>query len=245
MSLAVAILAGGMATRLRPLTDRLPKVILDVAGKPFAVRQIELLRQHGFKEIVFCLGYLGDEVQTCLGDGGRWGVKLDYVFDGAQPLGTGGALRKALPLLGEAFVVLYGDSYLEINYEAVVQAFQVSGKDGLMTVFRNAGQWDRSNVLFQGGHIQRYDKQLSSAEMQHIDYGLGVLRSSVLKAYPTDQALDLAKVYQDLLARNELAGFEVEQRFYEIGSPAGLEETRKYFSNRSCDHDDLHATPPG
>lgn len=230
MSLPVAILAGGMATRLRPLTNGIPKVLLDVAGKPFAVRQIELLRQHGFKEIVFCLGYLGEQVQACLGDGRHWGVKLDYVFDGAHPLGTGGALRKALPLLGEAFVVLYGDSYLEIDYEAVIQAFQVSGKDGLMTVFRNAGQWDRSNVLFQGGHIRRYDKRLSSPEMQHIDYGLGVLRSSVLKAYPTDKALDLAKVYQDLLARKELAAFEVDQRFYEIGSPAGLDETRKYFS---------------
>lgn len=231
MSLAVAILAGGMATRLRPLTDRLPKVLLDVAGKPFAVRQIELLRKHGFKQMVFCLGYLGDEVQTCLGDGSRWGVNLNYVFDGAQPLGTGGALRKALAFLGDTFVVLYGDSYLECDYGAVVRAFEVSGKQALMTVFRNSGQWDRSNVFFQGGCIQRYDKRQSSPEMQHIDYGLGVLRSSVLKAYPADEFLDLAKVYQELLARNQLAGFEVTRRFYEIGSPAGLEETRKYFSN--------------
>jgi NDP-sugar pyrophosphorylase family protein len=233
-----------MATRLRPLTDRIPKVLLDVAGKPFAVRQIELLRQHGFKEIVFCLGYLGEQVRASLGDGSHWGVNLDYEFDGADPLGTGGALRKALPLLGEAFVVLYGDSYLECDYESVVHAFQVSGKEGLMTVFRNAGQWDRSNVLFQRGFIQRYDKRLSSPEMQHIDYGLGVLRSSVLRAYPTDQALDLAKVYQDLLARDSLAGFEVEQRFYEIGSPAGLEETRKHFSTERCDHDELHTASP-
>jgi N-acetyl-alpha-D-muramate 1-phosphate uridylyltransferase len=235
MSLPVAILAGGMATRLRPLTNRIPKVLLDVAGKPFAVRQIELLRQHGFKEIVFCLGYLGEQVRASLGDGSHWGVKLNYVFDGADPLGTGGALRKALPWLGEAFVVLYGDSYLDCDYEAVVHAFEVSGKQGLMTVFRNAGQWDRSNVLFQQGNIRRYDKRLFSPDMQHIDYGLGVLRSSVLKAYPTDKSLDLAKVYQDLLTRNELAGFEVEQRFYEIGSPAGLEETRKYFSKGRCE----------
>lgn len=244
MTLPVAILAGGLATRLRPLTDRTPKVLLDVAGKPFAVRQIELLRQHGLKEIVFCLGYLGEQVRASLGDGSHWGVNLNYVFDGAHPLGTGGALRRALPLLGEAFVVLYGDSYLKIDYEAVIQAFQDSGKEGLMTVFRNAGQWDRSNVLFQRGCIQRYDKHLALPEMQHIDYGLGVLRSRVLKAYPTDKSLDLATIYQDLLARNELAGFEVEQRFYEIGSPAGLEETRKYFSKGRCDHDDLHTTPP-
>jgi NDP-sugar pyrophosphorylase family protein len=234
-----------MATRLRPLTNRFPKVLLEVGGKPFAVRQIELLRQHGFKEIVFCLGYLGEQVRESLGDGSDWGVNLDYVFDGAHPLGTGGALRKALPSLGEAFVVLYGDSYLECDYEAVVHAFEVSGKQALMTVFRNAGQWDHSNVVFQRGCIQRYDKQFASLEMQHIDYGLGVLRASVLKAYPTDEPLDLAQVYQDLLARNELAGFEVSQRFYEIGSPAGLEETRKYFSNGRCEHDDVHTTPSG
>lgn len=235
MSLPVAILAGGLATRLLPLTKRIPKVLLDVAGKPFAVRQIELLRQHGFKEIVFCLGYLGEQVQASLGDGSHWGVNLNYVYDGAHPLGTGGALRKALPLLEEAFVVLYGDSYLEIDYEAVVHAFEVSGKQGLMTVFRNAGRWDRSNVLFQGGCIQRYDKQLASPEMQHIDYGIGILQSSVVREYPIDTPLDLAAIYQELLARNELAGFEVEQRFYEIGSPAGLEETRKYFSKGRCD----------
>src|SRR5438105_1445235 len=179
MSLPVAILAGGLATRLGPLTERIPKVLLDVAGKPFAVRQIELLRAHGLKEIVFCLGYLGEQVQASLGDGSYWGVKLEYVFDGARPLGTGGALRKAVPLLGKAFAVLYGDSYLDIDYEAVIQAFHDTGTKGLMTVLRNAGQWDRSNVLFRNGHIQRYDKQLASPEMQHIDYGLGILRSSV------------------------------------------------------------------
>ena len=244
MGLPVAILAGGMATRLRPLTERIPKVLLDIGGKPFAVRQIELLRGHGLKEIVFCLGFLGEQVQAILGDGSHWGVKLNYVFDGAEPLGTGGALRKALPLLGEEFLVLYGDSYLECDYEAVIQAFRVSGKAGLMTVFRNAGQWDRSNVFFQNGSIRRYDKQLNSPEMEHIDYGLGVLRSSVLKAYPTDKSLDLAIIYRDLLAKNELAGFEVAQRFYEIGSPAGLEETRQYFARAGCDQDDLHTTPP-
>jgi|SRR5581483_5248313 len=245
MSLPVAILAGGMATRLRPLTNRVPKALLDVAGKPFAVRQIELLRKHGFNEIVFCLGYLGEDVQMCLGDGSRWGVKLDYVFDGPQPLGTGGALRKAVAFLGDAFVVIYGDSYLECDYKAVVRAFEVSGKQALMTVFRNAGQWDRSNVFFHDGHIQRYDKQRAVPEMEHIDYGVGVLRSSILETYPAGESLDLAEVYQDLLTRNELAAFEVSQRFYEIGSPAGLEETREYFSKRRCDHDDLRTTTSG
>ena len=244
MSLPVAILAGGLATRLRPLTERVPKVLLDVAGKPFAVRQIELLKEHGLKEIVFCLGHLGEQVETSLGDGSRWGVKLNYVFDGPRPQGTGGALRRALPFLGEAFLVLYGDSYLDCDYEEIIRAFRTAGKQALMTVFRNAGQWDRSNVLFQGGRIQRYDKQLPSREMQHIDYGLGVLQAGVIEAYPSGESLDLADIYQHLLAKGELAGFEVKQRFYEIGSLDGLEETRRYFAKERCDGNNLHTTSP-
>jgi MurNAc alpha-1-phosphate uridylyltransferase len=244
MSLPVAIIAGGFATRLRPLTEMIPKVLLDVGGQPFAVRQIELLRRHGLNRIVFCLGYLGEQVQATLGDGSRWNVKLDYVFDGETPLGTGGAVRWALPLLGDAFVVIYGDSYLECDYQAVIEAFHASGKQGLMTVFRNAGMWDRSNVWFEAGSIMRYDKHANLPEMQYIDYGLGILRADALRSYPLAQPLDLATVYQDLLAKNELAGFEVTQRFYEIGSLAGLEETREYILSGRTDQDELHTTAP-
>jgi NDP-sugar pyrophosphorylase family protein len=231
MSLPVAILAGGLATRLRPLTEKIPKSLLEVAGQPFAVHQIELLRRHGLTRLVFCVGHLGDVVAAELGDGSRWGVKLAYAFDGPTLLGTGGALRRALPLLGEAFFVLYGDSYLECDYAAVERAFNARGQLGLMTVFRNADQWNRSNVVYLDGRILCYDKQQHTPAMQHIDYGLGAFRAQVLEAYAPGTALDLAKVYQDLLARNQLAGFEVTQRFYEIGSPAGLEETRAYLAN--------------
>ena len=232
MSLPVAILAGGLATRLRPLTETVPKALLDVAGKPFAEHQVELLCSHGLLDIVFCVGYLGEQVRSCLGDGSRWGVRLSYSFDGPSPLGTAGALRKALPLLGDAFFVLYGDSYLECDYAAVEAAFRASNRMGLMTVFRNSGQWDRSNVLFKDGVIVRYDKRCPCGDMQHIDYGLGVLRAQSLASYPDDRPTDLSDVYEDLLARGQLVGFEVEQRFYEIGSPAGLEETRRYLAAR-------------
>jgi NDP-sugar pyrophosphorylase family protein len=238
MSLPVAILAGGLATRLRPLTEQIPKSLIEVAGKPFAVHQLELLRQHGLTQIVFCVGYLGEQVQVVLGDGSRWGMSIRYAFDGPvlsgvegpTLLGTGGALRRALPWLGEAFFVLYGDSYLECDYAAVERAFHSAGKLGLMTVFRNTDQWDHSNVLFRNGRIERYDKRQRTPEMQHIDYGLGVLQAQALEVYPPDQPLDLAIVYQDLLARDQLAAFEVTQRFYEIGSPAGLAEIREYLA---------------
>jgi prepilin-type processing-associated H-X9-DG protein len=231
MTLPVAILAGGLATRMRPLSERIPKVLLEVAGRPFALHQLELLRRHGLTHVVFCVGYLGEQVQATLGDGRELGMRLEYVFDGPILLGTGGALRRAVPLLGEAFLVLYGDAYLRCDYGAVVRTFLAGGTLGLMTVFRNGDQWDRSNVLFADGRILRYDKRAPTPGMQHIDYGLGALRAEAFAGYPEDQPLDLATVYQDLLARGQLAGFEVAQRFYEIGSPAGLEETRRYFES--------------
>ena len=228
MTLPVAILAGGLATRLRPLTERIPKALVDVAGKPFIEHQLDLLRRHGVNRIVLCVGYLGDMVEAALGDGSRWGIDLRYAFDGETLLGTGGALRKALPLLGERFLVLYGDSYLDCDYRAVEAAFVASGKLGLMTVFRNADRWDRSNVVFTDGRIVRYDKRRPTPDMAYIDYGLGALRAKAFYAYPTETAIDLAAIYKGLLARDELAGFEVTQRFYEVGSPDGLEETQRY-----------------
>ena len=232
MHLPVAILAGGLATRLRPISEHIPKVLVEVAGRPFAEHQLELLHEHGLRRAVFCVGHLGEQVKAALGDGARFGFALGYSFDGPTLLGTGGALRRALPLLGEAFLVLYGDAYLQCDYQAVAQAFLQSGKQGLMTVFRNEDQWDRSNVIFADGQIQRYDKQQRIPAMRHIDYGLGALRAEVFARYPADQPLDLATIYQDLLAEEQLAGFEVSQRFYEIGSHAGLEATQRYFAQR-------------
>ena len=231
VSLPVAILAGGLATRLRPITTQIPKSLLDVAGQPFAAHQIEWLRRQGITEIVFCVGHLGEQVEQALGDGRRWGVRLRYVFDGPTLLGTGGALRQALPVLGEAFFVMYGDSYLTCDYGAVEQAFRSSGQPGLMTVFCNDDAWDRSNVEFANGRIIRYDKRTRTPEMRHIDYGLGILQARAFAAYPPETALDLATLYQDLLAADQLAGWEAPERFYEIGSPAGLEETRQYLAS--------------
>ncbi len=233
MRLPVAILAGGLATRLRPLTEHLPKALLAVAGKPFAMHQLELLRQQGFTRVVFCVGYLGEQVRETLGDGHFMDLDIQYVFDGPALRGTGGALSQALPLLGDRFLVMYGDSYLECDYRAVEKAFLTSAKQGLMTVLRNADRWDRSNVVFEDGHIIRYDKHHQTAEMQYIDYGLGALRAEVFASYSAESALDLATIYQDLIGRNQLAGFEVTQRFYEIGSPRGLAETNQYLTKKN------------
>jgi len=240
VSLPVAILAGGLATRLHRLTERIAKALVEVAGRPFVVHQLELLRRNGLTDIVLCLGHLGDQVRETLGDGARWGVRVRYSSDGQALLGTGGALRRALPPLGDAFFVLYGDSYLDCDYAAVERAFRTSGMPGLMTVYRNDDRWDRSNVLHFDGRTVRYDKHERTPDMRHIDYGLGAFQARVLGRCPAGKPLDLSAVYRDLVAEGQLAAREVTDRFYEIGSPEGLAETRRRLAS-TCQpaHEDL------
>ena len=232
MSLPVAILAGGLATRLRPVTATIPKALVEVAGRPFAEHQLAWLRDEGVDRVVFCVAYLGEMIRETIGDGARFGLHIEYVFDGEPLLGTAGALKRALPLLGDEFFVLYGDSMLTCALAPVEQVYRASGRAGLMTVFRNDDQWDRSNVLFEGGRLLRYDKANRTADMRHIDYGLGVLTARALSLVPAGRHCDLAAVYQQLLADDDLVGVEVSERFYEIGSPEGLEETRSFLAGK-------------
>ena len=225
--LPVAILAGGLATRLRPITENIPKALIEVRGEPFLAHQLRLLSQSGIERAVLCVGYLGERIQEYAGDGSRFGLHLDYSFDGPRLLGTAGAIRQALPLLGEAFFVLYGDSYLPCNYAAVEQAFLHQGKPGLMTVFRNEGKWDGSNVEFSEGRILAYDKANRTPRMCHIDYGLGVFRATAFDTLP-DGCHDLASVYLQLLQTGELAAFEVPERFYEVGSFQGIRDLEEF-----------------
>jgi len=228
--LPIAILAGGLATRLRPITETIPKALIDIAGEPFLAHQLRLLRRAGIERVVLCTGYLGEQIRDFAGDGAAYGLHIDYSFDGPKLLGTAGALKRALPLLGDAFFVIYGDSYLPCDYGAVEQAFFDSGKLGLMTVYRNLGQWDSSNVEFSEGRLLAYDKANRTPRMHHIDYGLGVVRAQPFDAVPADQPYDLAALYQNLLWQGQLAAWESPQRFYEIGSTEGIQELTELLS---------------
>jgi len=228
----VAILAGGLATRLRPATDKIPKALLTVAGEPFLIHQLRLLRSEGFRKIVLCVGYLGDLIETKIGNGKRLGLQIDYSFDGPTLLRTGGALKGAIPKLGEHFLVIYGDSYMPVDYFAIIEAFVRSGKPALMTVFKNEGRWDATNVWLEAGKIRRYDKRLRMAEMHHIDYGIAVLSAAVFTSFPDNQPFDLADVYSRLISQNQMVAYEVKQRFYEIGSPEGLAELDSLLRNK-------------
>jgi NDP-sugar pyrophosphorylase family protein len=220
----VAILAGGLATRLKPMTEKIPKALVTVAGEPFLAHQLRLLGSAGLRRVVICAGYLGEMIEAEFGNGSRLEMQISYSFDGPRLLGTGGALKQALPMLSQRFFVLYGDSYLPIDYRSVARAFLESGQPALMTVFENEGRWDTSNLCFEKGEICLYDKVARTPRMRHIDYGLGILRADTLKEWQATEAFDLANLYQQLMAKKQLAGYEVTQRFYEIGSPEGLAE---------------------
>lgn len=226
------ILAGGYANRLRPRTESIPKALIDIAGRPFLWHQLQLLKRQGIRRVVLAVGYLGEMVQQRFGSGSELDVSIEYSFDGPLPLGTGGAIRKALPLLPERFFVLYGDSYLTCDFRSVEAAFHRSGLPGLMTVYRNEGRYDSSNVEYDGMRIVRYDKENRTNSMRYIDYGLGAFHRGAFDAVPGGGTRDLAEIYQGLLQAGNLAAFEVRERFYEIGSPAGLRETMDFLSRQ-------------
>jgi N-acetyl-alpha-D-muramate 1-phosphate uridylyltransferase len=230
--LPVAILAGGLATRLHPVTETVPKALLDVAGTPFILRQLDYLRRQGIGRVVLCVGFLGEQIEAVVGDGSAHGLAVTYSRDWPKLMGTGGALQQALPLLDSEFLVLYGDSYLPIDFAAVERAFLASRKPALMTVQANADRWDKSNVLFRDGGIVEYNKRAPSPEMTHIDYGLGALSARVLADEMTPPPFDLADIYHRLSLSGQLAGYEVDERFYEIGSHKGLTEAADYFRDR-------------
>lgn len=221
----LALLAGGLSTRLRPLTARTPKSMVPVAGTPFIDHQLRLLAGQGIQKVVICIGYLGEQIEEYLGDGSRFGCEVLYSRDGRTLRGTGGAVRNALPLLGSHFFVMYGDSYLPIDFRPVYDTFLAAGTTGLMTVFRNEDKWDKSNVTFREGRILTYDKVNRTPDMQYIDYGLGILRSSVFEEWRGVEAFDLSAIYSQLVNTNCLTGYETKQRFYEIGTLEGLRAT--------------------
>jgi NDP-sugar pyrophosphorylase family protein len=221
------VLAGGLATRMRPATETIPKLLLPVAGRPFADVQLRWLADAGVTDVVLSIGHLGHRIRDYAGDGSAWGLSIHYVDEGDRLRGTGGALRLAYDqgVLEKRFVVLYGDSFLSVDVKGAFAAFDRSGGDVLMTVFRNDGAFDRSNARLEGARVV-YDKRAAdpaSAGMHYIDYGLAIIdRDAVLPEVPSGEVLDLADLYHRLSLEGRVSGLEVTERFYEIGSPEGL-----------------------
>jgi NDP-sugar pyrophosphorylase family protein len=227
----ICVLAGGLGTRLGSHVRDTPKPLLPVAGEPFILHQLRLLARYGAREAVLCVGYLGEQIVERVGPE-RFGIKISYSHDGPTQLGTLGAIRHAAPLLGPRFLVLYGDTYLRIDYAAAAAQWEASELPAMMTVLRNDGRWDTSNAEFEGARVVAYDKRAPTESMRWIDYGLGGLKDDAL-GQVDDHTSDLADLYHELALRGELFGFAATERFYEIGSPSALAETDAFLTSRT------------
>jgi NDP-sugar pyrophosphorylase family protein len=228
------VLAGGLGTRMGEWTDRMPKALIPVGGRPFAELQIEWLASQGVTDVVYSIGYRGDMLRDGLGDGSRWGLPIRYVDEGTDLRGTGGALRLAADhgALADSFLVLYGDSFLPVDFADVFFMYNDRAQPALMTVFRNEGRWDRSNAAYAGGKVL-YDKRWPTSDMDYIDYGLSVLSRDVIEErVPSGAVFDLADLFHVLGVEGLLAGYEVRERFYEIGSPEGLRQLEQYLQSK-------------
>jgi len=237
---AVAILVGGQATRLYPITETIPKAMLPVAGKPFIGHQIALLKRGGVTKVVICSGYLSEQIEDFIGNGKQFGLSISFSIDGEKPLGTGGAIKKALPLLGDAFFVMYGDTYLAVDFKSISGFFLSQNKKGLVTVLHNKDQWGKSNIVLKNGRIVKYDKKEKTTDMEYIDYGLSMLRESAFDETGDEEVFDLAEVYESLIDKGQMISYEVKSRFYEIGSAQALAETEEYLLSLSKKNQGAH-----
>lgn len=231
--LPVVILAGGLATRLYPVTRTVPKALISVNGRPFIDHQLSILKEKGVSHVILCIGNLGSLIEEFVGDGSQWGLEVRLSYDGNVLLGTGGAIKKATLILPDSFMILYGDSYLDIDFKPVVKKFYAEKLPVLMTVYRNRNVLGASNILMKDGRILKYDKKDRDPAMEYIDYGLIVIRKEVFDKYPSNEPFDLALVLSQLVDAGLVASYEVEQRFYEIGSVQGIKETENYIRNRT------------
>lgn len=239
----VAVLAGGLGTRLHPITTVIPKNLIEVAGRPYVAHQLELFFRRGIRDVVFCVGHLGTQIEEYLKDGREFGLKIRYSYDGDKLRGTGGAIVRAIPMLGEEFFVTYGDSYLDIPYDEVVDAFRASGAPALMSVFRNDNSWDKSNVEFRDGRIIVYDKKNRTAAMRHIDYGLLVMSPAAFSGWEAIENFDLAELLGPMAKAGRLAGFETTTRFYETGSQSGIADLEAVLAARRASAGAAQASP--
>jgi N-acetyl-alpha-D-muramate 1-phosphate uridylyltransferase len=235
MKLPIVVIAGGLATRLYPVTLNIPKSLIAINDSPFVLHQLQLFKRQGVKHVHYCLGHLGDlVVETIRRSTISREIEITYSFDGEKLLGTAGAVKKALDFLPESFFVTYGDSYLDINYQLVESFFnKLNNSDaGLMTVYKNANKYDVSNVVYKNEKILLYSKKIKDPLMDYIDFGLSVLRKKHFKPFSDDINFDLSEILENLSVTGNLSGFEVFERFFEIGSLEGIDDLSKYLNRK-------------
>lgn len=229
----IVILCGGLATRIKPITKKIPKSMVLIQGKPFLWHQINLLKKNGIYDIVLCIGYKGEQIEKYFGGGGKFGVNIQYSKDGKKLLGTGGAIKKAEPLLEDIFLTMYGDSYLPFDFQKAIDFFKKSNTMGLMAVFKNTDWHESSNVEVGNNLVKSYSKKRKTKEMKYLDYGLSIFKKEALQYIPKNKFYDLSELHKTVVKKKELLAYIAKQRPCEIGSFKGLEEFKKYIANKS------------
>ena len=219
----IAILAGGLATRIKPLSNNLPKSLILINDAPFIDLQLNLLSDAGFKDVIILVGHLGSQIEKHVGNGKKYRLNVSYSYDGSKQQGTGGAIVRALPSLGDIFCVIYGDSYLDMNFIEVISKFQNSEKQGLMTIYKNLDQRHQNNVVFDGVEIKSYSKTNPSLKAKYIDFGFSIFRKESFKEFSELNEFDLSYVCESLASTGQLEAYEVLETFYEIGSFEGIQ----------------------
>jgi N-acetyl-alpha-D-muramate 1-phosphate uridylyltransferase len=231
--LPVVILAGGLATRLYPVTQKIPKSLIKINGIPFISHQLSLLKAKGITRVVICVGKFGKEIESYVKNGSVWGLDIQYSYDGETLLGTGGAIKKAIPLLPDAFFIMYGDSYLDIDYSKVEHSFLDSHLSILITIYHNNGVLDKSNIQMKDGKIIKYDKISCDPEMEFIDFGLIIIKKNIFNEYPENKLFDLSILLTNGIKTGDVSPYVVYNRFFEIGSPQGILDTEEYIQKHS------------
>jgi NDP-sugar pyrophosphorylase family protein len=229
----IAILAGGLATRLRPLTEGTPKSMVMIQGRPFLEYQLDFLRKNRVAGVVLCIGYLGEQIENYFGDGRKFGMNITYSYESQQLLGTAGALKKAEKLLEDPFFTMYGDSYLSLNFADALSYFRSQNKLALMSVYKNYDRYERSNTVIKGDLVKKFSKKEKTKDMVYIEYGANIFRKEVLGLIPEGRPYSLEELFPELIRREELLAYEVRERFYQIGSSQGLEEFKRYVMQTS------------
>ena len=230
IEMQVAILAGGLATRLEPLSRRQPKSMVRILGRPFLEYQLDFLRENKVRDVVLCIGHLGEAIESYFGDGSDFGVNMKYSHEGERLLGTAGALKNAEKMLNDEFFAMYGDSYLSLDFKAVMSYFKNRNKLALMTVYKNYDRYDKSNVIVAGNLVKRYSKREKTNDLVYIDYGASILRKRALELVPQNQVYSLEELFSQLIEQQELLTFEVKERFYHIGTKESLKEFEQFIS---------------
>lgn len=229
----IAILAGGLATRLRPLTEITPKSMVMIQGRPFLEYQLDFLRKNRVTSVVLCIGYLGEQIENYFGDGRKFGMNITYSYESKQLLGTAGALKKAEKLLEDPFFTMYGDSYLSLDFADALSYFRSQNKLALMSVYKNYDRYERSNTVIKGGLVKKFSKRKKTKDMVYIEYGANIFKKEALGLIPEGQPYSLEELFPELIRREELLAYEVRERFYQIGSSEGLEEFKRYVTQTS------------